>query len=67
MRQALLRGPERSVAQSLDGPRVNTGVDAELQRLAASLEPLVANPSDTTRKRFNWLAETLTALAERLR
>ena len=58
---------DQASAALAGGRHTNTGVDAELQRLAASLEPLVVNPSDTTRKRFNWLAETLTALAERLR
>ena len=54
---------DRAAAALADGRRVDTGVAAELQRLAQSL---AAAPSEAISKKFNALADVLTALAQRV-
>ena len=51
----------------LDSAQTDAALATELQRLGASLRPIVSNPSNTTRNRLSALADTLTGLADRLR
>ncbi len=45
----------------------DAAVASELDELATSLQPRVRNPGEVTRRRFAALADTLTAIADRLR
>ncbi len=49
------------------GQLANATIATELERLGASLAPSLGAPTEVTRKRFIALADSLTALADRLR